>query len=355
MFGLTACGSADTSNPRNFGLGPGGISAFGGASGMMGTGGVGGVLPAAGGVGGALPMTGGGGGAPPVVGGAGGMSLPAGGAGGVGGGLPTGGMGGVAATGGATGSTFPPVTDFTAAGTFTTMMTDVTAAACTIFRPTVLGEQGRRHPVIVWGNGTFNTPSNYTALFNHFASQGFIVAAADTSNAGSGKEMITCLEYVLAQNAAAGSPFEGHVDVDHLASSGYSQGGAGSLMAGLDPRFTVTAGVSPYVVLSLGGFDSASIAKQTHPMFMISGSADTVAVPAQNQATIYSTAKVPIVWATHAGSSHLEVLNAGGGAYSGPLTAWFRYKLMGDASAGQWFETPPCTLCTAPGWTVQSK
>ena len=247
---------------------------------------------------------------------------------------------------------FPPATDFTAAGTFTPTSGDVTSVACTIFRPTVLGANGCLNPVIVWGNGTTNTPSSYTALFNHFASHGFIVAAADTSNAGSGAEMLTCLKYMIDQNSAAGSPYQGHVDVSHIAASGYSQGGAGCLEAGIDPRFAVTAPVSPYIVIPLGGYDTTSVMKQVHPMFMISGSSDTVAVPSNNQQPIFDQAPVPIVWGTHAGSTHFEVLGAGG-AYAGPLTAWFRYKLMNDASAGAWFTKPGGTLSTTSGWTVQ--
>jgi len=247
---------------------------------------------------------------------------------------------------------FQPVTDFTSAGPFTPQTDDATAAACTIFRPKTFLTNGCVHPMVVWGNGTINTPATYTALFNHWASHGFIVAAANTSNAGSGKEMLACLNYMIAQNTTSGSPYAGHVDVNHIASSGYSQGGAGCLEAGEDPRFTVIAAVSPFVVLPLGGYDSSSPSKQIHPMFMISGSADTVATPSINQAPIFMEAKVPIVWATHAGSTHFEVLG-NGGAYAGPLTAWFRYKLMGDPNARDWFEKPPCTLCTTAGWTVQ--
>jgi dienelactone hydrolase len=247
---------------------------------------------------------------------------------------------------------FPSVSDFTAAGPFAPTNTDVTSVACTIFRPTTFAKAGCVHPVIVWGNGTFNTPSSYTDLFNHFASQGFIVAAADTSNSGSGTEMLACLQYVIDQNGMAGSDLAGHVDVMHIASSGYSQGGAGCLEAGLDPRFTAIAAVSPYIVIPLGGYDTTSVMKQIHPLFMISGDADTVAVPANNQQPIFDMAPVPIVWATHAGSTHFEVLG-NGGAYAGPLTAWFRYKLMGDASARNVFEKPACTLCSTTGWTVQ--
>jgi predicted dienelactone hydrolase len=229
---------------------------------------------------------------------------------------------------------------------------DVTSVSCTITRPTTLGSNGCLNPLIVWGNGTFNTPTNYTALFNHFATHGFIVAAADTSNSGSGKEMIACLEYMLSQNTTAGSPYQGHIDTNHIASSGYSQGGAGCLEAGIDPRFVATAPVSPYIVLSLGGYDTTSVMKQVHPMFLISGDADTVATPSNNQTPIFMSAPVPIVWGTHAGSTHFEVLN-NGGAYAGPLTAWFRYKLMDDQSAGNWFKKTPCTLCSTTGWTVQ--
>lgn len=319
------------------GSGAGGVGVGGIGAGGIGAGGVGGI-----GVGGI------GDGGLGAGGGVGGMGAGGVGNGGMGGGAGAGGGG----TGGSSGNCFPSVTDFTAAGSFTPTSGDVTSVMCTIFRPTELGVNGCKNPVIVWGNGTFNTPANYTNLFNHFASHGFIVAAADTSNSGSGKEMLACLQYIIDQNTASGSPYEGKVDTDHIASSGYSQGGAGCLEAGLDPRFTVTAPVSPFIAIPLGGFDSTSIGKQTHPMFMISGSADTVAVPSSNQQPIFQQAQVPIAWATHAGSTHFEVLDTGG-AYAGPLTAWFRYKLMGDAAAGQWFEKPTCTLCTATGWSVQ--
>jgi hypothetical protein len=234
------------------------------------------------------------------------------------------------------------------------MSGDVTSVSCTIFRPTTLGSGGCLNPVIVWGNGTTNTPASYMALFNHFATHGFIVAAADTSNAGSGMEMLACLKYILDQNTTSGSPYMGHVDVNHIASSGYSQGGAGCLAAGEDPRFTTVLAVSPYVVIPLGSYDpSKYAAAQIHPLFMISGSADAVATPNNNQQPIFDMAPVPLFWGTHTGSTHFEVLGSGG-AYAGPMTAWFRWKLMGDPAARDWFEKPACKLCSTSGWMVQT-
>lgn len=363
-LGLAACAGGSSTTDAENAFGSNGDNQ-GGSSGQ-GTSGTGGDSTAGSGGVGASGNNGGSGGTGGFAGshtggsggsggnGAGGSGVDTdGGTSGSGGGDTDGGTGGTGGSGGSGGggSTFPPASDFGATGTFMTTSKDE-GPMCTIFRPATLGEGGLVHPAIVWGNGTFNTPSNYTNLFNHFASHGFIVAAADTSNAGSGKEMLDCLGYLLDQNKASGSVYEGKVDVAHIAASGYSQGGAGTLEAGIDPRFAVTAPVSPFIVLSLGGYDTASVGKQVHPMFLISGSSDTVATPDTNQTPIFMQAKVPIVWGTHTGSTHFEVLDTGG-AYKAPLTAWFRYKLMNDSAAADWFKTSPCTLCSTTGWMVQ--
>jgi predicted dienelactone hydrolase len=249
---------------------------------------------------------------------------------------------------------FPKQSDFTAAGPYTSMSMDVASVQCTIYRPSTLAPNGCLNPIIVWGNGTVNTPSSYDALFQHLASQGFVIAAADTSNSGSGMEMLACLKYIVGQATASGSPFEGKLDTKHILSSGYSQGGAGCLAAGEDPSFDSVMAVAPYVVISLGSYDpSMYAAKQIHPLFMISGGADTVAPINNNQQPIYDQAPVPIFWAQHAGSTHFEVLG-NGGAYAGPMTAWARWRLMGDPAAKDWFEKPPCSLCSMTGWTVQT-
>jgi len=246
-------------------------------------------------------------------------------------------------------SPFPAASDFTRGGSFRTT-SEAGGFTCTIYRPRTLGEDDRKHPVIVWGNGTLNTPSSYDALFEHFASHGFIVAAANTSSSGSGREMIACLDYILEQNAASGA-FQDKVDTHRIAAAGYSQGGAGTLMAGRDPRFVATAAIAPYVIVPLGGFSYSSVRQQVHPMFMISGGSDLVAVPRDNQQQIFDTAPVPIVWAALAGAGHLEVLGNGGG-FRGPLTAWFRYRLMDDEAAADWFTKTPCTLCSQRSWNV---
>jgi len=251
--------------------------------------------------------------------------------------------------------TFPAVTSFSDAGPFATTREAPANSNCTIFRPATLGEGGVTHPVILWGNGTFTSPSTYAALLTHLASHGFIVAAANTSNAGNGSQMIACLDFITTQNTTSASAFFHRVDLDRVGATGHSQCGAGTIMAGRDARVKFTAPMAPFITAIPGGgqFASASIGQQRGPMFLISGGNDTLAVPSRHQQPVFSGANVPVVWGTLAGAAHNDVTGNAGG-FRGPLTAWFRAKLMDDASATQLFPDP-CRLCTTQGWTVQIK
>jgi hypothetical protein len=252
------------------------------------------------------------------------------------------------------GSSFPSVTDFSQAGPFATTQS-AEGPACTVFRPDRLGEDGQRHPVIIWGNGTLANPAVYSPALTHWATHGFVVAAADTSNAGSGTEMIACLDYVLQQNATSGTAYFENIDPDHVGASGHSQGGGGAIMAGRDPRVTATAPLQPYVLLGLGGFQTSSIGEQQGPMFLMSGSADTIATPADNQQPVYDGVNVPVFWGTLEGADHIASAIGDITGYRGPATAWFRLHLMGDESARDMFYGSSCELCTDPSWTVQRK
>ncbi|HSK01632.1 MAG TPA: hypothetical protein VK932_10345 [Kofleriaceae bacterium] len=246
---------------------------------------------------------------------------------------------------------FPPVGSFADRGPFET--TQHALGDCTVFRPTALGEHGVTHPVIVWGNGTFSFPAIYTGLLAHLASHGFIVAAANTSNAGDGSQMIACLDLVTAESARPGSPFHERVDTAQVGASGHSQGGAGTIMAGRDPRVRVTAPLQPFIEwIPFGGaFSKAAIREQQGPMFLVSGSLDLVALPALHQRPVYDGVNQPVFWATRSAVTHFEPIGSAGD-YRGPVTAWFRAWLMGDAEAARLFGNP-CTLCAKTEWTIR--
>lgn len=249
------------------------------------------------------------------------------------------------------GNPFPTVSDFARSGSFSTTSGNE-GPSCTIFRPRTLGESGRRHPIILWGNGTGSTPSGYSALLTHWASHGFVVAAARTSNAGDGTEMIDCLDYLVQQNGRASGTYAGKLNVNRVATSGHSQGGGGSIMAGRDNRITVTAPFQPY---TLGlGHRSSSQSQQNGPMFLMTGGNDTIAAPRSNAAPVFRNANVPVFWGERRSVGHFEPAG-NGGEYRGPSTAWFRYHLMGDNSAEATFYGNNCRLCTDRNWDVQRK
>ncbi|HMI83967.1 MAG TPA: hypothetical protein VK550_07720 [Polyangiaceae bacterium] len=251
---------------------------------------------------------------------------------------------------------FPAVTDFSKVGPFTAAPAEAGGANCTIFRPTTLGENGVKHPVIAWGNGTGGIVGVYTWILSHWATHGFIVAAANTGSAGTGNEMTACLDWVEQQNSVAGSVYEGKVAVGRAGVSGHSQGGGGTLMVGRDPRILATAPVMPYTQQGFGGFDTASITQQHGMMLLLSALNDTIAVPAQNQAPVFMSTNVPVFWGTLASGNHVTFSLGGNPGYLAPTTAWFRMLLMCDDTARPMFYGTSCTVCTdTANWTVQRK
>ncbi|PTU73011.1 poly(ethylene terephthalate) hydrolase family protein [Pseudomonas mangrovi] len=245
------------------------------------------------------------------------------------------------------GAAFPSVSNFANSGPYSTTNRSE-GPSCQIYRPTTLGQNGVRHPVILWGNGTGGTPATYGALLTHWASHGFVVAAAQTTDAGTGVEMLACLSYLQSEAAKSSGTYVGKLNLGRVGTSGHSQGGGGSIMAGRDSRIKTTAPMQPYV-LGLG-HDTSSHRVQNGPMFQMSGSLDTLAIPSLNQQLVYNNINQPIFWGTLRGASHFVPVGDAGG-FRGPATAWFRYQLMGDANAKKQFVGTLCGLCTSASWT----
>jgi hypothetical protein len=208
----------------------------------------------------------------------------------------------------------------------------------TFYFPSQLGTGGcTRHPVILWGNGTFTTPTVYDGLLRHWASHGFIVAAANTSNAGSGQEMLQGLDTLTRRNGQSGDRFYQKVDVERVATTGHSQGGFGAVRAAQDPRIDTTYPVQ-------GG----SAAPPRGPAIFFAGETDPLA--AGNRTAFEAASGIPAAYAELAGAGHLVPLGNGGG-FRGPTTAWVRWHLMGDSTARGQFVGATCGLCNSPTWS----
>lgn len=234
------------------------------------------------------------------------------------------------------GDSSDPTSAYASTGALATT-SDAEGQGCTVFRPRNVPAGT---PLILWGNGTGTGPSAYSAGLRHWASHGFVVAAANTANAGTGTEMLNCIDAV--RNASYGS----QVDFSRIGASGHSQGGGGAVFVGEDPRVTATAPMQPYPF----GF---RFGDQTGPMLLLSGGADLIASRDRVQGPIFQRVDVPVFWATLDAGSHFEP-SFSFGRFRGMSTAWWLYQLKDDTAAAELF-TGACTACELNGWTIERK
>ncbi|MFC9977962.1 alpha/beta hydrolase family protein [Spirillospora sp. NPDC127200] len=210
------------------------------------------------------------------------------------------------------------------------------------YYPSDIASSTRTHPVIVWGNGTFASPAAYDRLLRHWASHGFVVAAAKTAFSNSGKEMRAGIDRLATLNGQAGSPLRGKVDLSRIGAAGHSQGGAGAINSGEDPRITTFVPVQP------GPLASASTVHG--PVLYLAGQKDGIVPPAKVRAFYDATGRVPAIFAELGGADHFAPTGDGGG-FRGATTAWFRFHLMGDERARGVFFGPGCGICSDPAWS----
>ncbi|MCP3801340.1 acetylxylan esterase [Allokutzneria sp. A3M-2-11 16] len=212
-------------------------------------------------------------------------------------------------------------------------------AGTTVFRPVQLGGLGcARHPVLLWGNGAAATVASYTALLTHFASHGLIVAASE-GRSGSGDPLLTGLDYLTGEDTKPGSVFAGKVDLTRVGATGHSLGGGAAIGAGADARVDTVA------PLFGGPFNNPG---QLHgPALFTAGQKDLIVGSGVVWSQYARAEQVPAVFAELRDAGHLATLEL-----RGPVTAWFRWHLMGDTQARGLFYGANCGYCgTGTPWS----
>jgi len=207
-----------------------------------------------------------------------------------------------------------------------------------LYRPAVL-EEGKKYPLITWGNGTCAKPEGYRTLLRHVASHGFFVVAANSRQVGQNSPMTKALDWATAANKDPMSPYYGKIDLDKIGAMGHSQGGAATVSAARDSRVKT-------VILWNGGSSA------TKPFLAVSGDRDGAnSLPGYKRAT-GNAPKGAYLW------YHMI---PGDGPYDGhltlmvepervvgPATAWFRFILQDDPISKPWFVGADCKLCKTP-------
>jgi hypothetical protein len=207
-----------------------------------------------------------------------------------------------------------------------------------LYRPAKL-EEGKKYPIITWGNGTCALPESYGVLLKHLASHGFFVIAANSRQVGSNSVMTKALDWAFAANQDSASPYFGKIDTDKVGAAGHSQGGMAAIAAARNSRVKT--------VIIFNGGSSAS-----KPFLAISGDRDILGLSPASLKSAVNSASVPkAAWLWYHmvpergnADGHLTLITEPERVV-GPSTAWYKYILQNDMDAKQWLVGASCKLC----------
>ncbi len=149
-------------------------------------------------------------------------------------------------------------------------------------------------PLVSFGHGFQMTYDAYAPIYDSLAAWGYVVANLETEGSFSpshtdfGKDLAFVVDYFLAQNTSAGSPFFGKMN-GKSAMGGHSMGGGASLLAA-----QYTTNETCIFNFAAAETNPSAIAQcsttVTEPLLVIAGSYDLVAPPNTNQEPMYNAA-----------------------------------------------------------------
>lgn len=220
----------------------------------------------------------------------------------------------------------------------------VNGGAAWLFRPTTLGADGEKHPVLVWGCGAGSTPRNYVDHMGRISSHGFVVYAVDSSSVNA-RLLTEGLDWVFAENERSGSDLMGKLDLENVAVGGHSLGSLSTYDMADDPRIANTIHVDG------GTFDATGGAKLMKPAIFICGEDSTGAPNCEQD---YEDANVPIFYTRIMGLSglqgHVQAAREGLDVW----VAWMRWQMIPEEDRSSDFLDPMCTFCTGK-WISKTK
>ncbi|MEO8308009.1 MAG: hypothetical protein ABI616_08205 [Pseudomonadota bacterium] len=176
------------------------------------------------------------------------------------------------------------------------------------------------------------------------------------------KDLLSALDWAVAQNADPKSLYYQRIDTQAIAVSGYSCGGAQAVRVAADPR------IKTLVMMNSGLFkdgESANIpemdvrkaalqALHTPTLYVIGGETDIAYLNSQDD--FRRIEKVPVVLANLLGVGHGGTYwEPNGGKAAAVVVAWLEWQLRADKGAARNFVGKDCGLCSDKAWTVQKK
>jgi hypothetical protein len=253
-----------------------------------------------------------------------------------------------------------------------------------VYRPKELAALGTtKLGVVAWGNGGCSddgASSRFHLL--EIASHGYLVIASGRILSGPGAppreprpappqgqlppprtqvdDLTDAVDWALAENQRAGSPYFGRIDPAQIAYSGWSCGGVQALQVAKDPRVK-TLVIHHSGILNDGptNMTGTTVGKDVlhslhTPVIYIEGGPSDIAYE-NGMDDFNRITHVPVAMANlpvgHGGTFN----EPDGGAAASVAVSWLNWQLRGDAQAAQRFVGEDCGLCTDAQWSLQRK
>lgn len=173
-------------------------------------------------------------------------------------------------------------------------------------------------------------------------------------------QLTDAINWALAENLRAGSPYFGRINPKWVAVSGWSCGGLQALEVAADPRIgTVvihSSGIFPPGASPIPGMTITKAALQklhTPVIYILGGPSDIAYANGMDDFKAINT--VPAFVANldvgHGGT----FMQPNGGAEASVAVSWLDWQLKGDPVAAQRFVGPNCGLCKDSAWKIESK
>ena len=235
-----------------------------------------------------------------------------------------------------------------------TMEADENLIKHLVYYPVELESSDQKYPVIFSLNGTGIAGSKYTAVFEHFASWGFIVLGNEDPSTGFGITADKMYDFLVSQNTDINSPLYNKVDFNNIGLIGHSQGGAGVFSAlsivetsdkyktgvALSPTHEEMAHILTWMydlekisvsVLMLAGTETEFETQSVIPIDKMNAMFDKLASETK-------------AMARRIGADHGKMLYCA----NGYAAAWFLWQLQDDEEAGKAFTTNTPELLNNP-------
>jgi dienelactone hydrolase len=238
-----------------------------------------------------------------------------------------------------------------------------------LYRPQDLTAPGAPLPVITWADGgCLRWDDTWKSLLSAWAAHGYVVLAPTapdgidprTAGATTVADQAAAIDWAAKESTRPGSPYAGHLDLDHVVAAGNSCGGVTALqLAAQDKRVKSVFVLSGSSVLP-GSTDAAAAAimsKIDVPVAWLTGGAEDISVVNAQRDYRLLPAGVPGYLAHRATGTHPQVSTDPAilDEDAQISTAWITYSLGREPQLEQQLTQDPCHSCAAGTWTVQAK